>query len=161
MWKKYKQLYTQGGVVHNAMVFTYDFLVLSLFPTAIRATAARHHSHNKFRLTGWVEYNSGPKHSQYDDGVRIIQWMVKEVIHKNNNDFLATQLQSSITIQAVIDGSYHPTYLYLTSVRIIKIQYNDHKITGANVFPGDSKYQYYFRRELCGHIGSIRHLKNI
>ena len=87
--------------------------------------------------------------------------MVKEVIHNNDNEFLATKLQSSITIRAMSDGSYHHTHQYVTSNWIIKIQNNDGIITGANVVPSDTKYQCYHHNELCGIIGAIRHINNI
>ena len=69
--------------------------------------------------------------------------------------------QSGITIRAVSDGSYHPTYQYGTSAWIIKTQNNDCAITGANVVPGDAKSQCSHCSELCGLIGDIRHINNI
>ena len=87
-----------------------------------------------------------------------MQWMVKEVIHNNKNKFLATKLQSSITIWAVSNGSYHPTYQYWISVWIIKIQNNDRLITGANIVLGDAKSQHSHCSDLCGLIGAIRHI---
>ena len=87
--------------------------------------------------------------------------MVKEVIHNNNNEFLSTKLQFGITIWAVSDRSYHPTYQYGTSVWIIKIQNNAYTIIGNDFGPGDAKSQCSCRSELCGPIGAIRHINNI
>ena len=67
-----------------------------------------------------------------------MQWMVKEVIYNNNNEFLATKMQSGITIRAVSDGSYHLIYQYGTSAWIIKIHNNDRAITGNIFVPGDA-----------------------
>ena len=101
-------------------------------------TIIRHHNHNEFRITGWTEDISRLEFSQGNDDVRNMQWMVKEVIHNNNNEFPKTKLQSGITILAVIYVSYHPTYQYVTSTWIIKIQNNDREITGDNVVSGDT-----------------------
>ena len=79
----------------------------------------------------------------------------------NNNEFMAKKLQSGITLRAMSDRSYHPTYQYGTSVWILKIHNNDHKITGDNDVPGDAKYQCSFCSELCGLIGDIRYINNI
>ena len=49
-----------------------------------------------------------PEQSQGDNYVRNVQWILKEVIHNNNNGFMATKLPSVITIRSVRDGSYHP-----------------------------------------------------
>ena len=70
------------------MVFTYNLLSLSLPPTATRTTAVQHHNRNQFRLTGWAGENSRPEPSQGNDDVRNMQWMLKEVIHNNNNVFM-------------------------------------------------------------------------
>ena len=85
----------------------------------------------------------------------------KEVIHNNNNEFLATKLQSGITVRAVSDGSYHPTHQYGTSAWIIKIQSNDRSITEAKVFPGDDKSQCYHCSKLRSLIGAICNIYNI
>ena len=84
--------------------------------------------------------------------------MLTEVIRNNNNEFMATELQSGITIRIMSDVSYHLTYQYGTSDWIIKIQNNDCAITGANVVPGDSKYQCPHHSELCGLIVNIQHV---
>ena len=118
------------------MEFTDDLLALSLPPTEMRATIVRHHKRNQFILKGRAEDTGRPEPSQGDNDVRSMQWMVTEVIHNNNNVFLARKLQSIITIRAVSDLSYHPTYQYGTSAWIIKIQNNDRAITGAIVVPG-------------------------
>ena len=34
-------------------------------------------------LTVWEDVNRGPEPSQVDNDVRNMQWVVKEVIHKN------------------------------------------------------------------------------
>ena len=86
----------------------------------MRDTAVQHHNHNQVRLIVWAEDNSGPESSKVDNDFSNMQWMVKEVIHKNNNEFLATQLQSGITIWSVSEVSYHPNYQYGTSSWIIK-----------------------------------------
>ena len=97
------------------MFFTYDLLALSLPQIAMIYSAARHHNHNQLRLTVWVEYNGEPEPLQGDNYFRNMQLMVKEVIHKNNNKSMATQLQYGITIRYVSDGYYHPTHQYGTS----------------------------------------------
>ena len=74
---------------------------------------------------------------------------------------MATQLQSGITIWAMSDISYHPTYHYGSSSWIIKIQNNDRKITGVNVVAGDAILQCSHYIELCGIIGAIRHINGI
>ena len=127
----------------------------------MRATFIRHHNHNQFRLIRWEKDNGRTEPSQGNNCVRNIQWMVKEVIHNNDNEFLATKMQSGITIRAMSDGSYHHTHQYGTSNCIIKIQNNDGTITGANVVPSDTKYQCYHHSEICGIIGDIRHINNI
>ena len=70
-------------------------------------------------------------------------------------------MQSGIKIWAVSDGFYHPTYKYGTSAWIIKTYNNDRAITGANVVPGDARYQCSHHSEPCGLIGAIRHISNI
>ena len=70
----------------------------------------QHHNHNQFSLTVWKEGSSRPEPSQGDDEFSNMKWMVKEVIHNTNNEFLATKLQSGIKIWAVSDVSYDPTY---------------------------------------------------
>ena len=79
-------------------------------------------------------------------------------MHNNNIEFLAKKLQYGITIQAVIDVSYHPTYQYGTSTWIIKIHNNDGVITGDDVVLGGAKYQCSHRSELCVIIGAIQHI---
>ena len=76
----------------------------------MRATVIQHQNHNRFRLTVRAEDNGEHEPSQVDNNFRNMQWMVKYMIQKNNNGFLATQLQSGITIRAMNDGSYHPTH---------------------------------------------------
>ena len=68
-----------------------------------------------------------------------MNWMVKEGIQNNNNEFMATKVQPGITIWAVSDVSYHPTYQYGTSACIIKIHNNDHATAGANFSLDDTK----------------------
>ena len=85
------------------------------------ATVVHHYNHNQIRLTGWTEYSGRPEPSQVDNDARNMQWVVKELMNKNNDEYLATKLQSGITIWAVSDVSYHPTYQYGTSAWIIKI----------------------------------------
>ena len=104
------------------MVFAYELLALSLPPTEMIDNVVRHN--NKFSLTGLADDNGGPEPSQGDNYVSNMQWMVKEVIHKNNNEFLVTQLRSGIKIRAMSDISHHPTHQYGTSSWIIKIQKN-------------------------------------
>ena len=74
---------------------------------------------------------------------------------------MATKLQYGITIRAVSDGSYHPTYQYGTSAWIIKTQNNDRTIIGDNAVPGDAKPQFNHRSEICGFIGAIHNINNI
>ena len=102
-------MHPKGGVGQNTTVFTYDLLDLSLPPTARRVTVVWHHSHNQFRLPVWVEDNIRTEPSQGNNNIRNMKCTVKEVIHNNINVFLATKLQSGITIGAVSDGYYHPT----------------------------------------------------
>ena len=90
-----------------------------------------------------------------------MQWLVTEVMHINKNEFLATKLQSGITIRSVIDVSYHPTYQYITSTWIIQTYKNNRTITGANFVPGDAKSQCSHRSKLCGLISDIRNINNI
>ena len=90
-----------------------------------------------------------------------MQWMVKEVINNNNNEFMKTKIQSGIIMRDASDRSYHPTYQYGTSSWIINIENNYRAITGVNVDLGDAKSQFSHRSELCRLIGSIRHIKNI
>ena len=85
----------------------------------------------------------------------------KEVIHNNKNKFLATELQSGITIRAVSDGSYYPTYQYGTSSWIIKTHNNYCEITWVIVVPGDVKPQFSHCSKLCGLIDVIRYINNI
>ena len=127
----------------------------------MKATVVRHHNHNQFRLTLWADDNDLPAPPQVDNNVRSIQWTVTEVIHNNKNGFLSTKLNYSIKIWAVSDGFYHTTYQYRTSTWIIKTQNNNHTITGDNFVPGDAKYQYYHRSELCRLLGYIQHINNI
>ena len=87
--------------------------------------------------------------------------MVKELIHNNNTEFMATKTQSGIKIWAVSGGSYHPTYQYGTSAWIIKIQNNDHAITGVDIVPDDAKYQFSHCSELCGLVSDFRNINNI
>ena len=100
------------------------------------ANVVQHHNRKQFKLTVWSEYKGRPEQSQFNNDVSNMQWMITEVIHNTNNVFLARKLQYIITIRAVSDLSYHPTYQYGTSAWIIKIQNNDRAITGANVVPG-------------------------
>ena len=160
LWK-YNQLHSQVGEGQNNTVFTYDLLALSLPPTAMQATIVRHHNHNQFSLKLWSEDNGRPEPSQFNNYISNMQWIVKEVIHNNDENVLATTPQSSITIRAVSDGSYHPTYQYETSAWIIKIHHNDRAITGANVVPVDAKSQFSHLSELCGLIGAIRNINKI
>ena len=71
----------------------------------MRENFVRHHNHNQFILAGWAGGNGRPEPSQDDNDVSDMQWMVKEVIHNNANEFLVTTLQSGIIIRAVSDGS--------------------------------------------------------
>ena len=125
----------------------------------MRATVIQYNNHNQFRITGWAEDKVRLEPSQGKKEVRNIHWMVTEMIHNNQNEFMATKLQSGITIRAVSDGSYHPTYQYGTSAWIIKIPNNDRTTTGANFLRGGSKSQCSCCSELCGLIGTIRNIK--
>ena len=54
----------------------------------MRGTVVQHHIHNQFRLSGWAEDNSRPEPSQGNNEVSNMQWIVKEIIQNNNNEFL-------------------------------------------------------------------------
>ena len=154
-------MHSQVGVGQNNTVFTYDLLALSLPPKAMQATIVRHHNHNQFSLKLWSEDNGRPEPSQFNSYISNMQWIVKEVIHNNDENVLATTPQSSITIRAVSDGSYHPTYQYETSAWVIKIHNNNRAITGDNVAPGDANSQCSHHSEPCRLISDIQHINKI
>ena len=83
----------------------------------MRETFIRHHNHNQFRLIRWAEDNVRTETSQGNNYVRNIQWMVKEVIHNNTDEFLATKLQSGMTIRANVT----PNTNVITTVKYVEL----------------------------------------
>ena len=120
------------------------------------------HNNNRFRITGWAPENiiNTPTHEQQEEAKK--EWMVQQIYHRDEEEWIIHQLQTQQQIMIVSDGSYHPDYQVGTSAWVITSSTDTtRRIYADNIVPGDRHIQCPHRSELCGLIGAVQHIQQI
>ena len=157
-WKIYTRL-QRNATVRKGTRFKYYTDSMSLPPTAQRATILHLHNHITFQGSTSEGVTYIPNDTAHNEIAQ--SWMVQNVRNEGNIHHIATHLQHGGKLEAVSDGSYHPSYKRGTAAWVVSITNTTTYIIASNSTPGRDYQQCSHRSELSGLIGTIRHINMI